>query len=112
MKLINKNMRLTGDNKGETIVEVVVAFAVLSIMMVMFSQGISYATRTGFMASKTRSNSDEAMIKLQDDIISPSGSKPEKVPIGKNGVTVYRQVYKVEVDGKEYTYIVYTSNAN
>lgn len=107
MRMIRKNGQLLGENKGETIVEVVVAFAVLSIMMVMFSQGIAHATRTGVLADQTRDNADQAMIGLQERIAKKK-NPPPKVPITQNGVLVYRQVYS---DGS-YTYVVYTSKAS
>lgn len=111
MKLIRKsNHQLTG-NKGETIVEVVVAFTVLSIMMLMFSQGITYASRTGVLASKTRDKADKAMIALQDKI--NSNNVPQKVPVpNPNGLKIYRQDFFVEVDGTTYTYIVYSTDTN
>ena len=46
MKLIKKTSSIFGNNSGETMVEVLVAFTLLSIMLVAFSQGISWATNT------------------------------------------------------------------
>ena len=56
-----KIRNLLKDNKGETILEGVVAFTLLTIMMVLFSQGIKYATMTNLRADETRNDSDKAM---------------------------------------------------
>ena len=40
MRRISKTGSILRDNSGETIVEVLVAFTLLSIIMLMFSQGI------------------------------------------------------------------------
>lgn len=113
MKLIRKNINLLKDNKGETIVEVVVAFTVLSIMMVLFSQGIAYASRSSMMADKNRDSADKAMTDLQKEKVSsttPPGKMPVpgKAPAGIENIVVYRQVYPV--DSK--TYVVYSSGAD
>ncbi len=113
MKLIRKSGHMLEDNKGETIVEVVVAFTVLSIMMVMFSQGIAYASRTSVLADKNRDSADQAMIDLQEQITSniivPGKLPvPADTPAGVESFVVYRQVYTV--DSK--TYVVYSSGVN
>jgi hypothetical protein len=46
MKRLSKKICIIKDNSGESMVEVVVAFTLLSIMLVLFSQGISWATRS------------------------------------------------------------------
>ena len=76
-------------------------------MMVLFSQGIAYATRTGVLADQTRDNADQSMIDLQERIAKKL-NPPPKVPITQNGVVVYRQVY---TEGS-YTYVVYTSKVS
>ncbi len=114
MKLIRKNSHILEDNKGETIVEVVVAFTVLSIMMVLFSQGIAYASRTSVLADNNRDSADQAMMDLQERIAgydpAPPGKSPVQadVPVGAESFLVYRQVYTV--DSK--TYVVYSSGVN
>lgn len=108
MKIIRKTFNLIEDNKGETIVEVVVAFAVLSIMMVMFAQGIAFATNSSVRASKTREKSDKAMIALQKKMVSETANK---VPVAGE-ILVHRQVRKVTLeDGTEYYYVVYVPDA-
>ena len=106
MNIIRKTANLIEDNKGETIVEVVVAFAVLSIMLVMFAQGISYATNTSVRASKTREESDKAMLDLQKDMVTETA---DPIPVSGE-VLVYRQVRDIEVDGTKYYYVVYVPN--
>lgn len=113
MKLIRKNINPLEDNKGETIVEVVVAFTVLSIMMVLFSQGIAYASRIGIRADQNRDSADQAMMDLQEQIagnITPPGKLPvpADVPNDIESFVVYRQVYSV--DSK--TYVVYSSSVS
>lgn len=113
MKLIRKSGHLLEDNKGETIVEVVVAFTVLSIMMVMFSQGLAYASRTSVIADKNRDSADQAMMELQEQIATntPGSGKmpvPADTPAGVDSFVVYREVYTV--DSK--TYVVYSSGVN
>lgn len=110
MKLISKN-RTVLDNKGESIVEVIVAFAVLSIMMVLFSQGIAYASRSSMQADKNRDSADKAMMDLQEQIAT-NYAPPVKMPVTNTDtndpVVVYRQVYTV--DSK--TYVVYSSSVD
>ena len=75
MKKMNKLFRHhINDNRGETIVEVIVAFALLSIMLVLFSQGLAAASRSDMKAMETRAAADRAMLQLQKDKIS----KPKK----------------------------------
>jgi Tfp pilus assembly protein PilE len=104
MKIIRKNDQLL-NNKGETIVEVVVAFAVLSIMMVMFYQGITYASRMGAIAENKRSDYDQALIKRQEkwSTHTDSGS-----PISKDKLVVHKHVYSEVIDGVTYTYVIYS----
>lgn len=113
MKVIRKLDRMQNDNKGETIVEVVVAFAVLSIMMVMFAQGISYASHAGVAAEKKRSDADQALVRLQDKLAA--NEDEGKVPIAggnlSSPIIVYRQVCEITLDdGSSYKYVVYTSD--
>ena len=101
-----KIRNLLKDNKGETILEVVVAFTLLTIMMVLFSQGIKYATMTNLKADETRNDSDRAMEELQKEIASDSSVA---MPVGNiDGNNINRKRYVVTVEGKEYSYIVYS----
>ena len=101
-----KSINLLKDNKGETILEVVVAFTLLTIMMVLFAQGIKNATMTNMRADETRNNADRAMESLQEQIASDSSSA---LPIKDiDGNNVYRKRYVITEGGKTYTYIVYS----
>ena len=78
MKKKNKLYRHhINDNRGETIVEVIVAFALLSIMLVLFSQGLAAASRSDMKAMETRAAADRAMLQLQMDKMDKI-SKPKK----------------------------------
>ena len=110
MKKVNKLYRhFINDNRGETIVEVIVAFALLSIMLVLFSQGLAAASRSDMKAMETRAAADRAMLQLQKDKIS----KPKKTsPVDDvDHKMIYRQVYDVrdEQTGEVYIYVVYST---
>lgn len=112
MKIISKRDSILKDNNGETIVEVVVAFALLSIMLVVFSQGITFATNANVRADKTRTNADEAMKELQDSTVQDE--RPSRGPVKPNDqelekdIYLYKRVYPVTIDGYTYTYVVYS----
>lgn len=117
MKMIKKCDSILFDNTGETIAEVVVAFAVLAIMLVMFAQGIAYASNTGFAADRQRSNADQTLIKLQDILASTDAQSPVPVMGGnaESPIIIYRQVYEISVDEEDensdtYRYVVYTAD--
>ena len=104
MKLISKTGRILKSNSGETIVEVTVAFTVLSIMLIVFSQGIAWATRTELQANESRDSADSAMIALQGVLASeetPGDKASSKDNCGVAGID--RCVYIV--NGQ--TYVVY-----
>lgn len=107
------------DNSGETIVEVTVAFTLLSIMLVIFSQGIAYATSAEVNASKSRNRADAAMIELQRTIAQPTSSDliTPPLPIAVDGnANAYYKIYTVRIgtdtpddpsDDASYLYAVY-----
>ena len=103
--LITGNTILT-DNKGESMAEVLVAFTLLSIMLVIFFQGIAWATKTEVNASNSRGRADQAMIDLQGKRSNESG-----VPAGQvDGLQgrISRKIYSVDVyGGQSYTYVLY-----
>ena len=106
--IIRKINNLLKDTKGETIIEVVVAFTLLTIMMLLFSQGIKYATMTNMRADDTRSDSDLAMEGLQAEVAS---DKSTAMPVNDiEGNNVYRKRYVITVDGQHYTYVVYSAD--
>ena len=107
-KIYRQHLR---DKRGETIVEVVVAFTLLSIMLLLFSQGLAAASKTDMKAMQTREAADKAMLNLQKekaDQINP----PNKAPVSAvDGNVIYRQVYQItdEESGEIYTYVVYST---
>ncbi len=108
MKLIHKLSRHHFDGRrGETIIEVVVAFALLTIMLVIFSQGLAYASRSDIKAMQTREAADKAMLLLQQKKITESEEMPIVGDIDYN--LIHRKLYSVEVDGETYTYVVYST---
>lgn len=104
MKLISKTGRILKSNSGETIVEVLVAFTVLSIMLIVFAQGIAWATSTEFNASESRNAADQAMVALQDQLATeatPGDNARGKANCGVAGIDRCEYV----VNGQ--TYVVY-----
>ena len=110
MRRIIKTTSILRDNSGETIVEVTVAFTLLAIMLVIFSQGIAYATKAEVNASRSRNRADAAMIKLQHWLATPSdGPAPQPVKITVDGNwNTYVRIYSVNVDGETVNYAVYS----
>ena len=104
MRLTDKTKAILKDNSGETLVEVMVAFTLLSIMLLIFSQGIAFASRSEASAADMRNDADTAMIALQNDYPNNcTGWNPRPFSGGK----IERSIYKVPVNGTEYTYVVY-----
>ena len=68
MKRHSDAKQILNDNKGETIMEVVVAFLVLSIMLALFAQGIRYANNARIYAMDECEAADTAVIELQKTI--------------------------------------------
>ena len=114
MKKISKLYRhLIGDNSGETIVEVIVAFALLSIMLVLFSQGLAAASRSDMKAMETRGVADKAMLKLQQTKVDTGVTQPNKAQAAEvDNNLIYRQVYEIidEQTGEKYIYVVYSAD--
>ena len=105
------------DKRGETIIEVLVAFALLSIMLVLFSQGITAASKSDIKAMQTRTAADKAMLVLQkvkvDGTNLPDNvTVSTKAPASKvDDKLIYRQIYQItdEQTGEKYTYVVYSA---
>lgn len=68
MKIIAKTKAILIQNTAETMVEVIVAFVVLSIVMVLFAQGMRYAATAEDYAMRNTRKYDEAMIRLQNTV--------------------------------------------
>lgn len=67
MRCISKT-NIIRDNSGETMVEVLVAFTLLSIMLLMFTQGITWAAKSEAYAYEARRGADQAMLDVQTQI--------------------------------------------
>ncbi len=76
MKIIAKTKAVLISNKAETLVEVIVAFAVLTIVCVLLGQGMSYAQRIeGFAIEKT--NACDSAMKLLQKTVTKGGNGAE-----------------------------------
>lgn len=73
MKIIAKTKAVLFTNKAETMVEVTVAFLVLSIVMALFAQGMRFANKAETFALDRSRNSDSALKDLLDTAINGSG---------------------------------------
>ena len=72
MKIIGKTKAILIEKKAETMVEVVVAFLVMTIVMALFAQGMRYAaTAQNFAMEKTR-DTDKALKCLQNTVAGKS----------------------------------------
>ncbi len=109
MRCINKTGHIIG-NSGETIVEVMVAFTLLSIMMVIFSQGITWATKSEMNAVKNRTWADSALRDFQNKYSQKQlGPGFEAVIDVSDRISgrVRRKVGTSVIDGQAYTYVYY-----
>lgn len=105
MKMLKKTALILKNTSGESIVEVLVAFTLLSIMMVIFSQGLASASISEVNAKRTRDSADQSMIVLQRKLAS---SAPKEGAEERNMITVGSDTvksYKYEINGN--TYIVF-----
>ena len=105
MKILKKTASILKNTSGESIIEVLVAFTLLSIMMVVFSQGLASASVSEVNAKKTRDSADQSMIVLQRKLAS---STPKEGAEERNAISVGSDTiksYKYEVNGN--TYIVF-----
>ena len=117
MGLIKKSSRIITDNTGETMVEIIVAFALLSIMLLLFSEGIAGATRSEYYAIKSRTSADIAMRALNEykatNIIDITNYEDycDSVTVEVNDIHLtggwLKHEYVVKVDGDSYTYYEY-----
>ncbi|MCR5329162.1 MAG: hypothetical protein K6E12_09985 [Saccharofermentans sp.] len=110
MKTIRNVRRILSDRSGETIIEVMVAFILLSIMLIVFSQGLASATNAEVTATNSRTNADTSFIALRKKLVSESptsddGSiavtEKELIDVGTGRI----KSYSYTVNGN--TYIVY-----
>ena len=109
-KLINRISSILDDESGETIVEVVVAFALLSIMLVVFAQGLAWATSTEMNASEKRKTADDSMIQLQNKLATEhqaAGSRITNKDPNNPDVTNHFPIKRCVYDVGDDTYVVY-----
>lgn len=78
MKIIAKTKAILIATKAESMSEVVVAFLVLSIIMVVFVRGITFAGKAESNAIDNVNTSDDAMIRLQK-VVTDQDPKPAGV---------------------------------
>ena len=113
MKLINKTKGLFLNNSGETMVEVIVAFTLLSIMLVVFAQGLAWATKTEVNATTSRETADQAMGKLCSTLAGHPTigvTKSDEIlggPYSVGNGTINCYEYTVVVNGERMTYRVF-----
>ena len=74
MKIIVKTKEALSSNKAETMVEVTVAFLVLSIIMALFAQGMNFANKAENYAIDRSRDGDKAFKELLDTAINSTGS--------------------------------------
>ncbi len=120
MKLINKIRTLICDSSGESIVEVMVAFTLLSIMMLLFSQGLASATNSEMNAKQNRDSADNTMITLQKKLISDDSTintgAIDGVDVTVSGPSELNNNAGISINSYTYTvngntYIVYMPDA-
>lgn len=101
--IVKKGFRRSG-RRGETMVEVIVAFTLLAIILVLFAQGIAWATKAEANASNTRNAADSAMESLQQDLAQGiKGIVRDEGRIMVKEAELIPEVY----NEKGYTYVVY-----
>lgn len=68
MKIIGKTKAILLANKAESIVEVVIAFVVMTMVMALFAQGIRYSAVAENHAIERSKDSDAALRRLQNTV--------------------------------------------
>ena len=107
MRIIKKTVSILKESSGESIVEVLVAFTLLSIMLVIFSQGLASAAVSEANAKNSRESADKSMINLQRILASsnPKADAQERESISVATTTDSVKSYLYTIDGN--TYIVF-----
>ncbi|MCR5329208.1 MAG: hypothetical protein K6E12_10215 [Saccharofermentans sp.] len=108
MKILKKSLSILKSRSGETMVEVLVAFTLLSLMLLIFAQGLSYAANAEVRAVSNRKDADQSMIALQKKLSSANPKTSEdsisvtsRDPINVDSGEIIPYVYTV--DGNAYT---------
>jgi len=68
VKIIGKTKAILLANKAESIVEVVIAFVVMTMVMALFAQGIRYSAVAENHAIERSKDSDAALRRLQNTV--------------------------------------------
>jgi hypothetical protein len=114
MKIIAKTKRELLANKAESMAEVVVAFLVLTIVMTLFAQGISFSNRAEKYAVDRTRDSDKAMKDLLDTVIANHGDADDGSTIKEslNGQPnmLKLKLYIVSTGGDNCIYYVYDAD--
>ena len=122
MKIIAKTKAILISNLAETMVEVIVAFVVLSIVMVLFAQGIRFANAAEYYAIENSKACDKAMVNLQKTVTG-HGSETDMNVVSTNSenqtldgksdmlkITKYTITNTSGGDYNIYTYWVFDAN--
>ncbi len=103
MRMISKKrLAVLCSNSGETMVEVLVAFTLLSMMLIIFSQGIAWASRSEIQATGNRNKADSAMTELQTKLANEEIQNPS--PLNIEGYDIKRYVVHTS---EGYSYVIY-----
>ena len=94
MRHIKKDLK--SNKHGETMVEVIVAFTLLALMLLIFSQGLAWAANFETTASKNRNDADSAMTALQRGLADGSLTADSTANVLINSDNNFvRKTYKV-----------------
>jgi len=117
MKILKKTNSLLGNNSGESIAEVLIAFILLTIVMVMFAQGLAAATNSQANARASRESADKSMKALQTKLVSTKPTDPGDGFGVSDGVELSNGTYSYSVKSYKYvdsngnTYVVFMPNS-
>lgn len=120
MKILAKTKAVLMANKAESIVEVIVAFVVITIVMAMFAQGMNYVTSAEKYAIENTKDNDTAMLRLQrtvtgvaDEADSDEISSAEKLKLQDKPNMLKLTEYKIQCGGgpsNVFNYYVFDAN--
>ncbi len=121
MKIIAKTKAVLFANKAESMVEVIVAFVVITIVMALFAQGMNYATTAEKYAIDNTKDNDTAMLRLQRTVTgvadeaqsTPITGFPERLELNNKPNMLKLTEYKVVCGGgpsNVYYYYVFDAN--
>lgn len=107
MKVIKRLISKIKDNRGETMVEVMVAFIVLLLILAVFGNSISATGEAERFANEKRQEADEGMKQLhgklsKDENTATKTSNEKTATVTGSSVTVKAVQYKTSGDGLIY----------